>query len=99
MIARCLLVAAALARPMPALAATTSADLEAVAKVLEQNPGNNAALNTQLLGLLREPVDDPVLKGPGLRMEAFAWGKGNCASVTSAAIARAYAYKLRQLGR
>jgi hypothetical protein len=154
MIARCLLVAAALALPVPALAATTSADLEAMAKVLEQNPGNNAALNTQLLGLLREPaktldavtlpstaaqytaiidtalklrpkgwiaggseqlpaaasgvnctahlslwVDDPVLKGPGLRMEAFAWGKGNCASVTSAAIARAYAYKLRQLGR
>lgn len=152
MIARCLLVAAALALPMPALAATTSADLEAVAKVLEQNPANNATLNTQLLGLLKEPAKtldgitlpttaaqytnliDTALKlrpkgwiaggseqypaaasgvnctahlswwvdgvpQPGLRMEAFAWGKGNCASVTSAAIARAYAYKLRQLGR
>lgn len=154
-IARYLIAAAALATsmwPTAAMAATTSADLEAIAKVLENNPGQNAALNTQLLGLLREPAKtldgvtlpstaaqytatiDTALKlrpkgwiaggseqypaaasgvnctahlswwvdgppYPGLRMEAFAWGKGNCASVTSAAIARAYAYKLRQVGR
>jgi hypothetical protein len=147
-----LIAAAALLLPTPALAATTSADLEAIAKVLENNPGQNATLNTQLLGLLKEPAKtldavtlpstaaqytatiDTALKlrpkgwiaggseqypaaasgvnctahlslwvdgvpQPGLRMEAFAWGKGNCASVTSAAIARAYAYKLRQVGR
>lgn len=138
----------------PAVAATTSAQLEDIAKVLEQNALPNAALNTQLLSLIREPaktldgvtlpstaaqytttidtalklrpkgwlaggqeqmpaaasgvnctahlaywVDDPALKGPGLRMEAFGWGKGNCASVLSAGIARAWAYKLRQVGR
>lgn len=135
----------------PAYAATSSADLDAIAKVLEQNAAPNATLNSQLLSLLREPAKtldgvtlpttaaqyttliDTALKlrpkgwiaggseqypaasmgvnctahlslwvndtQPGLRMEAFAWGKGNCPSVTSAAIARAYAYKLRQIGR
>jgi hypothetical protein len=149
-----LLALAALAFATPAVAATSSGDLEAIAKVLEQNAVPNATLNSQLLALLREPaktldgvtlpstaaqytttidtalklrpkgwlaggqeqmpaaaagvnctahlaywVDDPVLKGPGLRMEAFAWGKGNCASVLSAGIARAWSYKLRLVGR
>lgn len=35
----------------------------------------------------------------GLRMETYAWGKGNCAAVSSAAIARAWAYLLKQRGR
>lgn len=136
----------------PAVAATTSANLEDIAKVLEQTAVPSAALNTQLLSLLREPAKtldgvtlpstaaqytttiDTALKlrpkgwiaggseqypaaaggvnctahlswwvagvpQPGLRMEAFAWGKGNCAAVLSAAIARAWGYKLRQIGR
>jgi hypothetical protein len=136
----------------PAVAATSSADLEAIAKVLEQTTVPSATLNTQLLSLLREPAKtldgitlpstaaqytttiDTALKlrpkgwiaggseqypaaaagvnctahlswwvdgvpQPGLRMEAFAWGKGNCAAVLSAAEARAWAYKLRQVGR
>jgi hypothetical protein len=37
--------------------------------------------------------------GGGLKMETFAWGKGNCASVSAAAIARGWAWKLRQIGR
>lgn len=136
----------------PAVAATTSANLEDIAKVLEQTAVPSATLNTQLLTLLREPAKtldgvtlpstaaqytttiDTALKlrpkgwiaggseqypaaasgvnctahlswwvagvpQPGLRMEAFAWGKGNCAAVLSAAIARAWGYKLRQVGR
>jgi hypothetical protein len=149
-----LLILALAITPTPALAATSSADLEAIAKVLEQNAAPSTTLNSQLLSLLREPaktldgitlpstaaqytttidtalklrpkgwlaggqeqmpaaaggvnctahlaywVDDPALKGPGLRMEAFAWGKGNCASVLSAGIARAWAWRLRQVGR
>lgn len=138
-----------------AFAATSSADLEAIAKTLEQNVAPNATLNTKLLLLLREPAKtldgitlpttasqytttvDTALKlrpkgwiaggseeyppaangvnctahlslwvpnsaGPGIAgmpTEAFAWGKGNCPSVLSAAIARAYAYKLRGIGR
>lgn len=35
----------------------------------------------------------------GLRMDVFSWGKGNCPSVLSAAIARAWAWKLKQVGR
>jgi hypothetical protein len=40
----------------PAVAATSSADLEAIAKVLEQTTVPSATLNTQLLSLLREPA-------------------------------------------
>jgi hypothetical protein len=151
-----LALSALLAFATPAAAATSSSDLEAIAKVLEQNAAPNTTLNSQLLTLLREPAKtldgvtlpssaaqyttliDTALKlrpkgwiaggseqmpaaaggvnctahlslwmsdaalpnnGPGLRMEAFAWGKGNCPSVTSAAIARAWGYKLRQIGR
>jgi hypothetical protein len=149
-----LLIAALALISTPAVAATTSAQLEDIAKVLEQNAAPSTTLNSQLLALLKEPaktldgvtlastaaqytttidtalklrpkgwlaggqeqmpaaaagvnctahlaywVDDPALKGPGLRMEAFAWGKGNCASVLSAGIARAWAYKLRLAGR
>lgn len=135
----------------PVSAATTSADLENLAKVLEQNLAPNTTLNSQLLSALREPAKtldgvtlpstaaqytstiDTALKlrpkgwiaggseqfpaaasgvnctahlslwidgiNPGLRMESFAWGKGNCPSVLSAAIARAWAWKLRQIGR
>jgi hypothetical protein len=122
-------------------------------QVLEQNAAPNAALNTQLLALLREPAKtldgvtlpttaaqyttmidtalklrpkgwiaggseqlpaaaagvnctahlslwlfDANINQAGLRMEAFAWGKGNCASVTSAAEARAWGWKLKQIG-
>lgn len=143
-------------RPAHGATLTTSAQLEALAKVLEQNATPNASLNSQLLALVKEPAktldgmttastaalytttidtalklrpkgwlaggteqmpaaaqgvnctasmslwlngvgSDPAM--PGLRMETFAWGKGNCASVLSAAIARAWAYKLRQVGR
>lgn len=154
-----ILFAALLVSAAPVAAATSSADLEAIAKVLEQNAVPNAALNTQLLALLREPAKtldgvtlpttaaqytttiDTALKlrpkgwiaggseeypaaaagvnctahlslwvpdsvtSPtgermaGMRMEAFAWGKGNCASVTSAAEARAWGWKLKQAGR
>lgn len=153
-----ILVVAAIAMlmPTPAIAATSSADLEAIAKTLEQNPAPSSTLNTKLLSLLREPaktldgvtlpstaaqytttVDtalklrpkgwlaggseelpaaaagvnctahlslwlaDPALGsgGPGLRTEAYAWGKGNCASVLDAAIARAWGWKLKQIGR
>ena len=149
-----LIAAAALVLAAPVQAATSSGDLEAIAKTLEQNPAGNTALNSQLLALLKEPaktldgvtlpstaaqytttidtalklrpkgwlaggteqqpaaaqgvnctasmalwVQDPTINGPGLRMETFAWGKGNCASVLSAAIARAWAYKLKQVGR
>lgn len=149
-----LIAAAALVLAAPVQAATSSADLEAIAKTLEQNPAGNTTLNGQLLALLKEPaktldgvtlpstaaqytttidtalklrpkgwlaggseqmpaaaqgvnctahlslwVTDPTINGPGLRMESFAWGKGNCASVLSAAIARAWAYKLKQVGR
>lgn len=135
----------------PAVAATSSADLEAIAKVLEQNPVGNKTLNSQLLSLVREPAKtldgitlpstaaqytttiDTALKlrpkgwiagateqyppassgdnctailsywtaspPAGLRADAFAWGKGNCASVLSAGIARAWAWRLRQIGR
>jgi hypothetical protein len=145
-----LIAAALLVCASPVAAATSSADLEATAKLLEQS-GPSAALNTQLLTQLREPAKtldavtlpstaaqytttiDTALKlrpkgwiaggseqypaaasgvnctahlslwvegaQPGLRMEAFAWGKGNCAAVTSAAIARAWAWKLKQIGR
>jgi hypothetical protein len=146
-----LIIALLLAVPAPAFAATTSADLEATAKLLEQNAAPSTTLNSQLLTQLREPaktLDGVILpstaaqytttldtalklrpKGwiaggseqypaaaagvnctahlslwvtgtqPGLRMEAFAWGKGNCPSVLSAAIARAWSYKLKQVGR
>lgn len=144
-------VAAAILLPAPAAAATSSADLEAIAKTLEQNLVGNATLNTKLLSLLREPAKtldgitlastaaqytttiDTALKlrpkgwyaagdeqyapaasgvnctarlsywvtdtPPGLRTETYAWGKGNCASVLSAAIARAWAWRLKQIGR
>lgn len=144
------LFAALLLCAAPAAAATSSADLEAIAKVLEQS-GPSTVLNSQLLSLLREPAKtldgvtlpttaaqytttiDTALKlrpkgwiaggseqypaaaagvnctahlsfwetatPPGLRTEAFAWGKGNCAAVLSAAEARAWAWKLRQVGR
>lgn len=148
-----ILFAALLVSAAPVAAATSSADLEAIAKVLEQS-GPNATLNSQLLSLLREPaktldgvtlpstaaqytttidtalklrpkgwiaggseqypaaaagvnctahlslwVEGATASGAGLRMEAFAWGKGNCAAVTSAAIARAWGWKLKQAGR
>jgi hypothetical protein len=145
-----ILFAALLVSAAPVAAATSSADLEAIAKVLEQS-GPSATLNSQLLSLLREPAKtldgvtlpstaaqytttiDTALKlrpkgwiaggseqypaaangvnctahlsfwetaaPPGLRMEAFAWGKGNCAAVLSAAEARAWAWKLKQIGR
>ncbi|MFL6707981.1 MAG: hypothetical protein ACJ8HI_07220 [Massilia sp.] len=153
-----ILFAALLVSAAPVAAATSSADLDAIAKVLEQS-GPSATLNTQLLSLLREPAKtldgvtlpstaaqytttiDTALKlrpkgwiaggseqypaaasgvnctahlslwvpdsvtSPtgermaGMRMEAFSWGKGNCAAVTSAAIARAWAWKLKQVGR
>lgn len=151
MITRHLLAAAALLLAAPAQAATTSADLEATAKLLELNQANNATLNSRLLSQLREPAKtldgitlpstaaqytgamDTALKlrpkgwlagaqeqhapaamgvrctahlalwvadaQPGLRMETFAWGVGNCPSVLSAGIARAWAYRLRQVGR
>jgi hypothetical protein len=35
----------------------------------------------------------------GLKMETFAYGPGNCPSVSSAVIARAWAWKLRNVGR
>jgi hypothetical protein len=154
-----LLIAALALISTPAVAATSSADLEAIAKVLEQTAVPSATLNTQLLTLLREPaktldgvtlpstaaqytttIDTALKLRPkgwiaggseqypaaaagvnctahlswwvpnsvtsttgatmaGLRMEAFAWGKGNCAAVLSAAIARAWGYKLKQVGR
>lgn len=146
-----LILAALIAIPAPSFAATSSADLEAIAKTLEQNPAGNATLNTKLLSLLREPAKtldgvtlpstaaqytttiDTALKlrpknwyaggaeryapanpgvnctafleyweptpPAGMRQSAFAWGKGNCASVLSAAIARAWAWKLKQAGR
>lgn len=149
-----MLFAALLVSAAPVVAATSSADLEAIARVLEQS-GPSTTLNSQLLSLLREPaktldgvtlpttaaqytktidtalklrpkgwiaggseqypaaaagvnctaglsywVPDGAAPGiAGLRMEAFAWGKGNCAAVTSAAIARAWAWKLKQAGR
>lgn len=145
-----ILFAVLLVSAAPVAAATSSADLEAVAKVLEQS-GPSATLNAQLLSLLKEPAKtldgvtlpataaqytttiDTALKlrpkgwiaggseqypaaaagvnctahlslwatatPPGLRTEAFAWGKGNCAAVTSAAIARAWSWKLKQAGR
>jgi hypothetical protein len=34
-----------------------------------------------------------------VQIEAFAWGSGTCAAVMSAAIARAWAFKLRAIGR
>ena len=151
-----LIAAAAILLAAPVQAATSSADLEAVAKALEQNATPSTTLNSRLLALLKEPaktldgvtlpstaaqyttsidtalklrpkgwlaggseqmpaaagnvnctahlslwVPDPNLtnNGPGLRMEAFARGLGNCPSVLSAAIARAWAYKLKQAGR
>lgn len=146
-----LLFAALLVSASPVAAATTSADLEALAKTLEQNPAGNATLNSKLLSLLREPaktldgvtlpttaaqytsnVETALKLRPakwlynvrehyppaamnvrcsttmsywepaaptGLRMEVNAWGMGNCPSVLSAAIARAWAWKLKQVGR
>jgi hypothetical protein len=149
-----ILFAALLVSAAPVAAATSSADLEAIAKVLEQNVAPNAALNTQLLTLLREPAKtldgvtlpstaaqytttidtalklrpkgwiaggseqlpaaaagvnctahlsfwlyDANINQAGLRTEAYAWGKGNCAAVLSAAIARAWEWKLKQIGR
>lgn len=144
--------AAALLLPATAHAATTSADLEATAKLLESNQANNATLNSRLLSQLREPAKTldgitlpttaaqytgnvetalklrpggwiygvreqhpPASMGtkctamlswwvtndpqPGLRMETFAWGTGNCPSVLSAAIARAWAFRLQLVGR
>lgn len=134
--------------PIRVHAATSSADLETIAKTLEQNPAPSSTLNSQLLSLLREPaltldgvtlpttaasytkyLDTALKLRPkgwlagaeerpagsvsctaqmsfwdptppaGLRFDAFAWGKGNCPSVLSAAIARAWAWKLRQAGR
>lgn len=147
-----LILAALIASPVSA--ATTSADLEAIAKTLEQNPAPSPTLNSKLLSLLREPAKTldgvtlpttaaqyttgidtalklrpkgwiigateqlPIASGGvsctsiisfwtvtppttyvGLRAERFAWGKGNCPSVLSAAIARAWAWKLQQIGR
>ena len=149
-----LLLCTVLLISVPASAATTSADLEAIAKTLEQNPAPNSTLNSKLLSLLREPAKtldgvtlpttaaqytttldtalklrpagwiaggseqlpaaaggvnctahlslwlfDAGINQAGLRTEAFAWGKGNCASVLSAAIARAWEWKLKQVGR
>jgi hypothetical protein len=50
-----ILFAALLVSAAPVAAATSSADLEAIAKVLEQS-GPSATLNSQLLSLLREPA-------------------------------------------
>jgi hypothetical protein len=50
-----ILFAALLVSAAPVAAATSSADLEAIAKTLEQS-GPSATLNTQLLSLLREPA-------------------------------------------
>lgn len=149
-----ILLCAALLISVPATAATTSADLETIAKTLEQNPAPNSTLNSKLLSLLREPAKtldgvtlpstaaqyttsidtalklrpanwiaggseqlpaaaggvnctahlslwlfDANINQAGLRMESFAWGKGNCPSVLSAAIARAWGWKLKQVGR
>ena len=142
-----LILAAALLVATPAAAATSSADLEALAKTLEANPAQNSALDKQLLTALREPAKtlegrdlgyyvskdtgtiDTALKlmpagfvpqvwehpseaktaacssmiafwqQDGLKMETFAWGAGNCPSVLSAAIARGWAWKLKQVGR
>lgn len=145
------LCAALLVSASPVAAATSSADLEALAVTLEKNPAGNATLNSKLLSLLREPaktldgvtlpttaaqyttnVETALKLRPakwlynvrehyppaamnvrctttlsyweatapaGLRMEVNAWGMGNCPSVLSAAIARAWAWKLRQAGR
>jgi hypothetical protein len=145
--------AIALLGASPAAAVTTPtspAALDDLAKVLEQS-GPDAALDKQLLTLLREPAKtldgitlpttaakytatvDTALKlrpkgwltgfseefpsaaggvsctahlslwviddQPGLRFETFAWGKGNCAAIMDAAIARAWAFRLRQAGR
>lgn len=63
----------------------------------EQLPAAAAGVNcTAHLSLW---INDGNINMPGLRMESFAWGKGNCAAVLSAAIARAWAYRLRQAGR
>jgi hypothetical protein len=138
----------------PIAAATSSADLESIAKVLEQNTMQNSTLDKNLLSLLREPAKtlenrtlpstaaqytgtiDTALKLqpdpthwfatggalPGwlkpnvtcgvtlafwktelrpVTLDSFvlASGAGNCPSVFSAAIARAWAWKLRQVGR
>lgn len=141
--------ALACALASPVAAATSSDDLETLAKTLEQNPTPSLTLDKQLLTLLREPAKTleartlpttaakytatietayklmpagfipaiwqhpPQLglqcsamidywdAGPtgGLRMETYAFGKGNCPSVVSAAIARGWAWKLRQVGR
>lgn len=133
--------------PSAAMAATSSSDLETLARTLEQNPANSSTLNSQLLTALREPAKTlegrtlpstaaqytnsietawklmptgfipmvwqhahvphcsamiaywDMAPGGGLKMETFAWGDGNCASVSSAAIARGWAWKLRQVGR
>jgi hypothetical protein len=149
-----LFFAALLLSASPVAAVTSSADLETLAKTLEQNPVPNATLNSRLLSLVREPAKtldgvtlpstasqyttllDTALKlrpkgwfasaterlpetagsvtctaylsywvpaatssGAGLRTDVFAWGGGNCPSVLSAAIARAWAWKLKQVGR
>lgn len=143
---------ALVAMAAPAAAATSSADLDALATTLEQNAAPSSTLNSKLLALLREPAKtiegrtlpttaaqyttsietawklmpagfipqiwqhyaaaaggvncsamlaywETGLPASGLRFETFAWGKGNCASVSSAVIARAWAWKLRQVGR
>jgi hypothetical protein len=146
---------AALALSSTATAATTSSDLLTLAKQLEANPASSAALNKQLLTLLREPAKtlegrtlpttaanytgtvetalklapdptqwfpevrflpssvykvscaatisfwDPTSTAgaPGLRFEANAFGVGNCPSIMSASVAKAWAWRLQQIGR
>jgi hypothetical protein len=63
----------------------------------EQLPAAAAGVNcTAHLSLW---LNDTAIGMAGLRTEAYAWGKGNCPSVLSAAIARAWSYKLKQIGR
>jgi hypothetical protein len=146
-----ILFLAALLIPTPSVAATSSAELEALAVALEKNTAGNSTLNSKLLSLIREPaktldgvtlpttaaqytsnVETALKLRPakwlynvrehyppaamnircsttlsyweattptGLRMEVWAFGLGNCPSVLSAAIARAWAWKLKRIGR
>lgn len=92
-------------RTLPTTAAQYTTNVETAWKLLptgwlpavtRQNPPSSGGV--ACTALLSNWVNAPDPK-PGLRMETFAWGKGTCAAVTSAAIARAWAWKLRQAGR
>jgi hypothetical protein len=89
------------ARTLPTTAAKYTATIETAYKLMPAGFIPAIWQHPPQLGLQCSAMIDFWDTGPtgGLRMETYAFGKGNCPSVVSAAIARGWAWKLRQVGR